>query len=527
MTGMIEQLWRGAILGGAALGGAAAGREPASIAAEPQKNPVAGWKAGRNLCKTVAVTPYYYSLDCIPTPDGGLKVIDVHGGVGGGLTMLASAYAGKTAARDRLTPYLQRLGTLARGRTILFVHDLFTTGQTFPDDFFNWVQRYIAYSPITDWVPDLQEYRRRQWDTPRTPEVEQMGVFLDPLAARLRVKIAYCSAARVQNQNGRPMLLLSGYRERSRQRGESVVVPPEQIGVVVFSGPSERFPEDLKRQHWFPVVNPPLLDQLFETKWLLPALLEGTPAARLLPRWIPVGMGLRSAAEVRHFAEGLQAPSGFPLAVLKPSHLGLSLGVRFLDRTGLRALVARQPETRLPSRLADELLDPRIDHSYEEVTAYRGKQLDNLLRAKGAAVHDHGDGTFHYSAPYPFLESTVGMLQEYVESRPVRSRKTGQMHRGYLRVVLFDGKVVAALHRLTQQPDDGTFHDLTRQDVKTFFEGAPPEEEAEIQRQLGPFFAEVERQFHARIRSEEDLVRLRNRWILDQCQVDEPAHSAE
>ena len=486
-----------------------------------------GLHGERQAGKTESVIPHYYSLDCIPTPDGQLKVIDVHGGVGGGLTTLASAYAGKTAARDRLRPYLQRLGEVAGGKTILFVHDLFTTGHTFPDDFFNWVQRYIAYSPITDWVPDLQEYRRRQWDTPRTPEVEQMGVFLDPLAARLRLKIAYCNAARVQHQNGRPRLLLSGYREKSRQHGESVIVDPAQIGVAVFSGPSERFPEDLKHQDWFPVVNPPVLDQLFENKWLLPALLEGTPAERLLPRWIPVGMGLRTGPEVREFVDALHGPSDFPLAVLKPCHLGLSLGVRFLDRTALRALIARQPETRLPARLAEELLDPLIDHSYEEVTSYRGKQLDNLLRAKGAGVHDHGDGTFHYSAPYPFLESTVGILQEYVDSLPVRSRKTGQVHRGYLRVVLFDGKVVAALHRLDAEPDVGTFRDLTRQEVKTFFEGATPEAEAVIQDQLSPFFAEVERQFEARIRSEEDLIRLRDRWVLDQTAAGEPARSAE
>lgn len=521
MRGVISELWRSAV----ALGGPVG--TPASLPPGGGKSAVPGCTADRKPGKTVVVTPHYYSLDCIPSPDGQFKIIDVHGGVGGGLTMLATAYAGKAAARDRLGPYLQALGEVAGGRTILFVHDLFTTGQTFPDDFFNWVQRFIGYGPITDWVPDLQEYRRRQWDTPSTPAVEAMGVFLDPLAARLKLKVAYCSAARVQLQNGRPMLLLSGYREKARHQGQSVVVRPEQIGVVVFSGPSERFPEDLKQQEWFPVINPPLLDQLFENKWLLPALLEGTPAERQLPRWIPVGMGLRTASEAREFVESLHGPGGFPLAVLKPCHLGLSLGVRFLDRTGLRALVARQPEHRLPARLAEELLEPRINHSYEEVTAYRGKQLDNLLRAKGAQVHDHGDGTFHYSAPYPFLESTVGILQEYVESRPVRSRKTGHMHRGYVRVVLFGGKVVAALHRLDQEPDDGTFRDITRQDVKTFFEGATPEEEAQIQAQLGPFFAEVERQFDARIHSEQDLIRLRDRWVLDQAYTDQPARSAE
>lgn len=522
MFGMLGERWRNGTSHGSpvALRGAV-------LAGKAGSTRVSDCKPAEDARNTLSVTPYYYALDCITAPGGELKVIDVHGGVGGGLTMLASAYQGKASARDRLRPYLQRLGEVACGKTILFVHDLFTTGQTFPDDFFNWVQRFIAWGPVTDWVPDLQEYRKRQWDTPSTPQVEQMGLFLDPLAAKLRLKLAYCSAARVQYQNGRPMILLSGYREKARHRGESTVVAPEDIGVVVFSGPSERFPDDLKQQSWFPIVNPPLLDELFENKWLLPALIEGTPAERLLPKWMPVGMGLRTAAEIREFADRLHAPAGFPLAVLKPSHLGLSLGVRFLDRTGLRALIARQPERRIPARLAEECLEPHIAHSYEEVTAYRGKQLDNLLRTPGARVHDHGDGTFHYSAPYPFLESTVGVLQEYVEARPVRSRKTGQVHRGYTRVVMFDGRVVAALHRLDQDPDDGSFRDITRQEVKTFFEGASPEEEAEYQAQLAPFFREVERQFHARIHTREDLVRLRDRWVLDQAAAEQPARSAE
>lgn len=522
MFGMIGERWRNAMTHGAPVGvSVGASLTKAAAIRLPDCKP------GNGPRNTLSVTPYYYALDCITAPGGELKVIDVHGGVGGGLTMLASAYQGKAAARDRLRPYLQRLGEVGRGKTILFVHDLFTTGQTFPDDFFNWIQRFIAWGPVTDWVPDLQEYRKRQWDTPSTPQVEQMGLFLDPLAAKLRLKIAYCSAARVQYQQGRPMLLLSGYRERARQRGESRVVAPDEIGVVVFSGPSERFPDDLREQSWFPLVNPPLLDEFFENKWLLPALIEGTSAERLLPKWIPVGMGLRTAAEIREFADGLHAPAGFPLAVLKPSHLGLSLGVRFLDRTGLRALIARQPERRIPSHLAEECLDPCIAHSYEEVTAYRGKQLDNLLRTPGAAVHDHGDGTFHYSAPYPFMESTVGVLQEYVEARPVRSRKTGQVHRGYTRVVMFDGKVVAALHRLDREPEDGSFRDITRQDVTTFFEGAAPEEERELEEQLRPFFQEVERQFHARVRTHDDLVRLRDRWVLDQAAAEQPARRAE
>ena len=227
-------------------------------------------------------------------------------------------------------------------------------------------------------------------------------------------------------------------------------------------------------------------------------------------------MGMRSAAEVRDFLADREAPSGFPLAVLKPSHLGLSLGVRFLDRKALRALAARQPDERLPSRLAMELLSPRVAHTYEEISAYRGKQLDNLLRTPGAHVHDHGDGTFHYSAPYPFLESTVAILQVYIEARPIRSRKTGQLHRGYIRVVLFDRKVVAALYRLDQEPHDGTFRDLARQDVRTFFEGANPEDEAELQSQLGAFFEEFERQFQGRIQSAEDLDNLRDRWVMEQ-----------
>src|SRR5205814_8001635 len=74
---------------------------------------------------------------------------------------------------------------------------------------------------------------------------------------------------------------------------------------------------------------------------------------------------------------------------------------------------------------------------------------------------DHGDGTFHYSAPYPFLLTTVAMLQQYVEARPVRSRKTNRYHRGTLRVVMFDGRIVSAIYRLHPDPDDGRSEEHT------------------------------------------------------------------
>jgi len=432
--------------------------------------------------------------------------------------MLATAYGGQAAARQRIQPYLQRLGDLARGRLILFVHDPYSPRQPFPDDFFNLVQRYSEYGPITDWVPDIQEQPRHSGQNPRTPEVEQMGVFVEPIARRLRLKIAYCSTLRIDFAGREPRLLLSGYREQARRQGTTVILSPEEIGVVIFTGSSDRFPDDLKSRDWFPVVNPPLLDQLLESKWLLPALLHDTPAVRRLPRSISVGMGFRTSEEVLAWGSAVQSPPGFPLAVLKPSHHSLAPGRRFLDRTALRALAARQPDRRLPAHLVEELLSPRVAHSYEEVSNYRGwKLLDNLLRTPGAEVHDRGDGTFHFSAPYPFLETTVSLLVEYVEARPIRSRRTGKLHPGTLRVVMFDGRIVSAVYRLGQEPDDGTFRDLTRPDVPSFYEGAAPEDETQLQAELGPFVEELERQFDARVRTPEDLQALRRGWILSQA----------
>lgn len=466
--------------------------------------------------RTEIVTPRYYALDCIPTPDGEVRVIDVQGGVGGGLASLAAAYGGGAAARARLRPYLESLGKVAAGKRVLFVHDPFSIRQPFPDDFFHWVHRFARYGPITDWVPDLAEHSRQPTEPGRVPELDQMGAILDPIASRLKIRIGYCTVARVDRQNGSPMVLLSGYRERARRQGTSVILPPEEIGVVVFSGASERFPDDLRTQTWFPVVNPPLLDRLLECKWLLPTLLEGTPAARLLPGWIPVGVGLRSAAEIREYSANLQSPSGFPVAVLKPSHASLSPGIRYLDRTALKALAARQPEQRISASDLKELLNPRIAHSYDELSAYNGKQLDNLLRTPGARVHDHRDGTFHYSAPYPFLETTVAMLRDFIESRPIKSRRTGKLHRGALRVVMLGSAVVAAVYRLDQEPDDGRFRDLARPDLPTFVEAASLDDEARLQEQLAPFVDELDRQFNARVRTRSDLARLRDNWVMSQ-----------
>lgn len=469
--------------------------------------------------------PCYYALDCIPAADGTWRITDLFGGVGSGLGMLAEAYGGQAAARARLSPFLERLGEAAGKRRILFVHDPFTAGQTYPDDFFNLVQRFAGYYPITDWVPDLQVLRSANDGAHRTPELGEVGVFLDPLASRLRLKLAYCSDCRVDSQQGRPMVLLSGYRERARQRPTSTILPPEEIGVALYSGASARVPDALKDANGFSVINPPLLDRLLEDRWLAPFLLQGTRAGRFFPRSVPVGMGMRTAAELIAFAGELQVPSGFPLAVMKPSSRHLARRVRFMDRTAVRALAARLPERRLPAHLADELFMPHVRHTYEEISSYRGKLLDNLLRTPGAEVHDHGDGTFHFSAPYPFLENTVAMLQEYVEARPVRSRRTGKLHRGSLRAAVFDGRIVAAIYRLDPEPDDGTFRALTRAKDSCLYEAAPPEDEASLQEALSEVLQTLERQIARRVRSDADVERVRREWVAAQTSGGSPAGS--
>ena len=113
----------------------------------------------------------------------------------------------------------------------------------------------------------------------------------------------------------------------------------------------------------------------------------------------------------------------------------------------------------------------------------------------------------------------MGVLQECVEPRSVRSRRTGRFHRGYLRVVMFDGKIVAAIYRLDPEPDDGTFHDPTRTDAPALYEAAPPDEEARLQEQLGPFVGEIERQFREQIHTDADLTALKQRWLRGQTAV--------
>ncbi len=469
---------------------------------------------GGSPAHTERVGPRYLAVHCILTADG-VRVLDTQGGVGGGLTSLAGAYGGRAAA-SRLEPCLRKFGELAERRRILFVHDPFSDRQPFPDDFFNLVETYAAYGPITDWVPDLQSARTPVGGA-RRPGLEEMGAFLDPLARRLRLRLAYCSTARVDYQHGEPKLLLSGFRERARQDGTSAILSPEDVGVLVFTGAAARFPDDLRNQDWFPVVNPPVFDELLEHKWLVPALLQGTRGASFLPRRIPVGMGLRSRAEIQAFATDLQAPGGFPLAVLEPSLQSLLPGLRYLDRTALRALASHQPESRVRPELAESLLAPSVSHAYEEIGSYRGKQLDNLLRTRHAKVHDHGDGTFHFSAEYPFLECTVSLLREFVEARPVRSRRTGKLHRGTVRVVLFERKIVAAVHHLGLEPDDGTFRDLNRPDVPSFHEAASPEDEATLQEALGLFAGELEREFDRRRKEPDPIRALLSDWLRAQA----------
>ena len=346
------------------------------------------------------------------------------------------------------------------------------------------------------------------------------------LARRHRLDCAYCDHLEVVEQAGELRLLATNYRTRYGRVGESRYLRPDEVGALAYSGLSERFPHGLRGRSWFPVVNPPPTDRFFESKWLLPALVEGTPASECLPREIPVGMGLRTAAETRAFVDELSPRPGFPRCVVKPNHLAESIGIHFLELEAAYALAAAQPAERLPRRRAEALWRPLIAHEYDEVLEYNGKQLDALLHAPNARVEPGAGGEFRYLAPYPFLESTVGLLQEFVDGEPFPSRRTGKRHKGYLRVMFFDGQLIGALRRLLTAPDDGRWRDLTAPEVETFLEPAEPAEEERLQVDLERFFSVVEERFAARCASSEDLEAFAREWALSQAAPDEVSESA-
>ena len=462
--------------------------------------------------------PRIYALNALRRPDGRLTIFDVQGSIGSSMSQFAAAYGTVREARDRIWVYLERLATLAAGKRILFLFDPYATAHTAPRDLLRLVSEQAAYAPQAAWIDELKEYRQQHADR-RALDTAGLTEVLERLTRRHRIPCGYCDRLELEERHGEQQLLLTNYRRRFRDVGESVFLPPAEVGVLVFSGLYERFPFLLREQAPFPVVNEPLVDLFFECRWLLPALLKGSVEAQKLPRELPIGMGLRAADEVRAFVDDVSPRAGFPRCVSKPNHLGHSIGIEFLTHEEAYALADRQPKRRISRERAAELLAPPVVHQYDELLAYGGKQLDALLHHPEARVEPGDGGAFRYVAPYPYFESTVGLLQEFVDGQPILSRRTGKQHKGYMRIVFFDGRVLGAMYRLVDEPDDGAWRNLLSPDVETFLESVPEEEEALLQEDLSSFFGEVERRFEASVGGEADLRRMRQDWVLSQTRA--------
>ncbi len=459
------------------------------------------------------MTPLLLVLECVAALDGSFRILGVQGGSGADFTSILAGSGGRAAARTRLRPLVRHLGEIAQGRRVILLRGDARSAPTRPADFFSVAQRFRAFCPMLDWVPDQQAAALRD-SPPRASNVDDWISLLEPVASRMKVRLGGCTGIGVDESAPGAALLLSGYRERGRQRGASVVMPADEVGAVLLLGPVESVPrgsESLEQIQW---LNPPLLDELLDNRWLVTSLVDGAPSGSLLAPWIPVGMGLRTADEVRRFSLEVAPSNSGAVAALTPSHRSVGTRSRVLDRTAVLALAARQPERRLLAEELASVLSPRLVHTYEEVTGYRGSQLDALLRTPDGRVTDQGDGTFQFSAPYPFIENTVGVLRQYVDTRPVRCRRTGRNHRATIQAAVLGDQVLSCWYDFKPQE----FEDSSTRDVRVTptMEPTPSETLGELQDALGPFVKELSSQFFARVQSRGDLRRLRDRWIMEQ-----------
>lgn len=165
------------------------------------------------------------------------------------------------------------------------------------------------------------------------------------------------------------------------------------------------------------IANPYTVEKILNSKWYVHKLLQNTWLQDYLPRTLLDGTA-------KDFPSELERLQSSPLVIQKPHHGRRGKGVHIfrgkdLPSSWYSRRLAKDMD--LLSRLVD--INPKIEL--------------NQLR---------------WNINFNHFWNTQCVLQEYIPSRPVRSRKTGALHDSCIRAIVFNGEFIDAYHRLAPGP---------------------------------------------------------------------------
>ncbi len=203
------------------------------------------------------------------------------------------------------------------------------------------------------------------------------------------------------------------------------------------------------------VANPYVVRNILDSKWYVHKLLQETWLKDHLPQTLLDG-------NANNYPEQLESLR-HKVIIQKPHHLSLGEGIKIFDKNTLPSLWYSQ-RLMTDMKLLSESIDPELIPKTHWINQLRGYI------------------NFHH------LWNNLTVLQEYVPSQPIHSRKTDGLHDSCIRAIVFDGTFIDAYHRLAPRPINGKIDEKTG--IANLSRGALAEPLADEEKEIVSKFAE-------------------------------------
>ncbi len=450
--------------------------------------------------------PNLYGVDLIFPQDEPSRpqIIDVHGSFTGGFPALRS-YGGK----ERIDRYLKKISDFAGGGILQLYGfwDKIISGYVLPKPLVNLAEEKGGF---VDWIPHLVEKVERLADLDHCYGESQL---FEPSMNRLGVP--YYHADGLSSEGGK--VTAKNFRRKYKEQGETVVLD-DRIHLIVFRGSYELRPKCIKDEipEGFKVINNPMYDRILQSKWYISQLMRHTGFEQYFPPQLIIGMGMTGPEQLLDFSEQYNRNRN-PSFVRKPSHGRYGTAIIFFGQEEVASLtehIKKSPES--PYEILRQEKEGVVDPHYWKCLFEEG--ISVLKNNDGQEVRisdldkEVSSQILASQIPMPIFEYTTNILQPYINAMPVRSKKTGELHQGYVRALICGDELIGAVHRFPEQPNSSEFVDLNRREVKTLYQPVSPEEETLLEQILIPLFAEYEKQ----VSMIDDYESFRRNFIVEQ-----------
>ncbi len=446
----------------------------------------------------------YYAFDVIENREGEFRIIDAHG-----LTdsIGFTERAGYKPRFDRVYKYMNILKEMRKGgEKILFTFteksgnsEMFRLPKSL-EKYYNGLPKGVAH---LNWVKDsLKRDEKERRKHARYMRKGRKNAFMKDLeylkkAARHSEVEFDCGVFKAYAED-RVLYAHVDFSELGKAglRAENKAPKFDEIGLIVNWGDetsvhpsSKNFWYGEKSEVPFNFINDLKVTELFTLagpKTVFPLYVAANCSDyydKLLPKETYLGMGMSTYETLKNFREELEEKGNGKVAVRKPLCTHRGCDVSFLSGRKLNEIVRKE------RKIDDEIPKLRRKFRRKLKAGFKFTYQDEENHAFIPALNYKGNR----NKIYPFVEMGAYTLQEYVDPKPVLSKKTGHLHQGPIRVQLLNGELISAMHRLPKKPyRRGEFVDLTAKNVPTFFERTDDETEKILGSEFKPFLSCLE-----------------------------------